>query len=120
MGVLAVMSLSATSVLACTDPAKCNCKHKKHANGKKHSHHHNETPKPVPMPEIKPNPALASCNSEGLGNLVGKNKSVLASMKFAGSVRLEEPGMMYTMDYRADRLRIITDEKGMITSLMCG
>ena len=41
-------------------------------------------------------------------------------MKFAKPIRVEEPGMMYTMEYSAERTRFITNEKGIITSVICG
>lgn len=117
-GLLASVSLISTNVMACNDPAHCKCKHhnsKKH-KAKDHSHHANMPPVQTP----KPDPMLASCKAEGLQYLVGKNKSVLATMKFAKPIRIEEPGMMYTMEYSAERTRIITDEKGIITSVICG
>jgi hypothetical protein len=46
-------------------------------------------------------------------------------MRFGVPVRIEEPGMAYTMDYRADRLRIVTDgpdsaPQARIIQVLCG
>lgn len=113
-GVLASFTLVASMAMACSDPAHCKCKHHNSKKHKPHNHHAN-------MPPVtKPDPMLASCKADGLQYLVGKNKSVLATMKFSKPIRLEEPGMMYTMEYSAERTRIITNEKGIITSVICG
>lgn len=115
LGAFASFTLVSSMAMACSDPAHCKKYHhsKKH-KCKDHKHHAN-----VP-PVIKPDPMLASCKAEGLQYLVGKNKSVLATMKFAKPIRIEEPGMMYTMEYSAERTRIITNEKGIITQVICG
>jgi hypothetical protein len=38
----------------------------------------------------------------------------------ATSVRIIKPGTMVTMDYRADRLNLKTDDKGVVTEVNCG
>ena len=114
-GALASFTLVSSMAMACSDPSQC----KKHHHSKKHKckdHKHHANVPPV----IKPDPMLASCKAEGLQYLIGKNKSVLATMKFAKPIRVEEPGMMYTMEYSAERTRIITNEKGIITQVICG
>lgn len=72
-------------------------------------------------------PALPddACGAAGMQDLVGRPRSVLATLRLAGPVRVEEPGMMVTMDYRADRLRIVTDgpasnPRSRITRVLCG
>lgn len=136
--VFATVALVSTNVMACSDPAHCKCKNHNSKKGMKHSHnpnHVNTIHKPNPNPvdnivapgevntihKLNPNPPLVnSCKADGMQYLVGKNKSVLATMKFANQIRIEEPGMMYTMEYSAERTRIITNEKGIITSVICG
>lgn len=117
LSVFASVTLVSSVALACSDPAHC----KKHHHSKKHKckdHNHHANMPPAQLP--KPDPMLVTCKAEGLQHLVGKNKSVLATMKFAQPIRIEEPGMMYTMEYSAERTRIITNEKGIITSVICG
>ncbi len=110
-GLMAAIILCSSGAYACSDPAKC-----KHKN-KKHNHHHNHVSK---KQDAKPDPALTSCKANELAYLVGKNKSVLATMRFSMPIRVEEPNMMYTQEFSLDRLRIITDEKGTINKLVCG
>jgi hypothetical protein len=80
-----------------------------------------------PVPPAPPGPpdATDTCGAAGLQSLVGQPRSVLATMRFGVPVRIEEPGQSYTMDYRADRLRILTDgpaasPQARITQLLCG
>lgn len=68
---------------------------------------------PKPMPKT-------TCHAEDLQYLIGRNRTDLMTIRFAMPVRIEEPGMMYTMEYSAERLRIIINEKGIISKLMCG
>jgi hypothetical protein len=71
----------------------------------------------VPMPTT---PVEDACGASGLQGLVGQPRSVLATMKFAGPVRIIEPGMAVTMDYSAERLNIVIGETGWIESVSCG
>ncbi|GAB1365055.1 hypothetical protein MASR1M32_42910 [Rhodobacter sp.] len=65
-------------------------------------------------------PMAPSCGAEGLSGLVGQNRKVLDTMKFANPVRIIEPGMPVTADYIANRLNIEVDAKGTITRVSCG
>lgn len=65
-------------------------------------------------------PLAPACGAEGLSGLVGQNRKVLETMKFANTVRVIEPGMAVTMDYNPTRLNIELDAKGTITRLTCG
>lgn len=60
------------------------------------------------------------CDAAALQGLVGQHRDVLATMRFGIEVRIEEPGMAYTTDYRENRLRIILDSQGMIVRVLCG
>lgn len=111
-GIMAAIILCSSSAFACSDPAKCKHKHK----NEKHKHHNHVAKKPI----AKPNPDLVSCKANELGSLLGKNKSVLATMRFSMPIRVEEPNMMYTQEFSPERLRIITNEKGIINMLKCG
>lgn len=64
--------------------------------------------------------ALASCHANELQHLVGQPRSVLHTMRFSQTTRIEEPGMAYTMDYSEDRLRIQIGEDGKIRRVLCG
>jgi hypothetical protein len=61
-----------------------------------------------------------TCGAENLQYLVGQNRKVLQTMRFGQIVRFEEPGYAYTMEYRADRLRIVIGEDGKIKRVLCG
>lgn len=60
------------------------------------------------------------CDAPALQGLVGQHRDVLATMRFGIEVRIEEPGMAYTTDYRENRARIILDNQGMIVRVLCG
>jgi hypothetical protein len=68
----------------------------------------------------EPAPPIGSCGAGDLQGLVGQPQSVLQTMKFAGPVRIIQPGMAVTMDYSEDRLNILINEAGMIESVTCG
>jgi hypothetical protein len=83
------------------------------------------------MPPATPNPPQPPtagveapggqvCAAASLQSLVGQNREILTRTRFSGPVRIEEPGMAYTMDYREDRLRIVLDDHGKIISVLCG
>lgn len=65
-------------------------------------------------------PAPDACGASALSGLVGQDRKVLETMKFATTVRIIEPGSAVTMDYSETRLNIELDEKGTITRLTCG
>jgi len=87
-------------------------------------HQHNVAPRPPKMPVLTPIPAdplaLASCHANELQHLVGQNRTVLHTMRFGQTVRIEEPGMAYTMEYSAERLRIQIGTDGKIKRVLCG
>ncbi len=103
---------------------------------KKQKHKHAISPKPTPIvthppmspppyhgmpPKEGPNPMpKTTCHAEDLQYLIGRPRTDLMTMRFAMTVRIEEPGMMYTMEYSPERLRIIINEKGIISKLLCG
>ena len=75
------------------------------------------TPAPVasaPMPE----PQL--CAADQMQSLVGDDISNHPELVRSKDLRILEPGSMVTMDYRADRMNIDTDEAGIITKVYCG
>ena len=66
-----------------------------------------------------------SCSAEAAQGYVGQkaDRSVVESaIKASGakSVRVIEPDMMVTMDYRGDRLNIRVDAAGKIIAIECG
>ncbi|KAF0092794.1 MAG: Uncharacterized protein FD163_1918 [Hyphomonadaceae bacterium] len=84
-------------------------------------HTHPRPPKrPITMPIPSDPLALATCHADELQYLVGQDRSVLHTMRFSQTVRIEEPGMAYTMDYSEDRLRIQIGADGMIRRVLCG
>lgn len=60
-----------------------------------------------------------TCNAASFSYLIGKPASTLDGMRFAKPMRLITPGMAVTMDFNPERLNIMADEKGIITSLHC-
>lgn len=69
--------------------------------------------------------AMTSCDTERARGIVGQQATparVEEARKAAGAgtVRVIEPGMMVTMEYRADRLNIDVDERKVATDVRCG
>lgn len=75
---------------------------------------------PDPGIIIPPAPPAGSCRAPDLQYLVGQPETVLHTMKFAGPVRIIQPGMAVTMDYIESRLNIEIDRTGRISSVRCG
>lgn len=59
------------------------------------------------------------CGASELQYLVGKPGVVLDGMRFSQEVRVIQPGMAVTMDYRADRLNIVLDNRDVIERVYC-
>ena len=84
------------------------------------------TPPAQDMPATDAAPGLAAeCKAEAVQSLVSQEatEAVLAQAQAdsgAKTVRALKPGEPATMDFRADRLDIALDEKGIIQSLRCG
>lgn len=63
--------------------------------------------------------ATLSCEAGKYQSLVGRNVGEVTPV--AGVVtRTLSPGQPATMDYRADRLNLMVDEKGFIQQVTCG
>ena len=73
---------------------------------------------PVKDIEVPTLPAPESCNPPV--SLVGKDKSVLDTMRFKNPIRVLGPNTPATMDYNSERINIMTDDKGVITEVKCG
>jgi hypothetical protein len=80
-----------------------------------------------PEEQIRVGPGLedAGCNAEAAQRFVGRNAdedTVRAAVSASGAkaVRVIEPDMMVTMDYRGDRLNIRVDDTGKIIGVACG
>lgn len=81
-----------------------------------------QTPPPATMP-AQPD-MTPGCGADQLQSYVGvkATESVLAGLRDwrgAHPVRVIEPGMAVTMDYRPDRLNIELDEAGIIRKVSC-
>lgn len=80
-------------------------------------------PRSPEVPSSRPaeDPALLeTCAAKDLQYLVGQPGSVLDTMRFGTVVRIERPGDVMTMEYLADRTRIILGEDGRISRVICG
>jgi len=67
----------------------------------------------------------AICNADGVQNLVGQEATETLTAQAtadsgATSVRVLGPNDAATMDFRGDRLNVLTDDAGVIQSLSCG
>lgn len=60
-----------------------------------------------------------TCGAASFNYLIGKPVSTLDGMRFSKPMRQIAPNTAVTMDYRADRLNIESNEKGVITRLYC-
>lgn len=65
-------------------------------------------------------PEQNACGADGMQELVGRDKRVLATMTLPVGTRVIEPGTAVTEDYRSDRLNIDVDAGGTITGVWCG
>lgn len=63
---------------------------------------------------------IETCAAKELQHLVGQSASVLDTMRFGTVVRIERPGDIHTMEYSAERTRIIIGEDGRIARVICG
>lgn len=82
---------------------------------------------PAGAPETAPAPPMveADCGAASLGSYIGtpgSDAALAAIRSWRGDkpVRVLTPGAMMTMDYRADRLNIELDDKGVIAAVRCG
>ena len=69
----------------------------------------------VPAP---PAPSI-SCDAVGLAGLVGRDVSVLQTMRFGVTTRVIGPDTAVTKDFNPDRLNITHDKTGLITNVGC-
>jgi len=63
---------------------------------------------------------IETCAAKDLQHLVGQPASVLDTIRFGTVVRIERPGDIHTMEYSAERTRIIIGEDGHIARVICG
>ena len=64
--------------------------------------------------------AEETCGAAALQELVGTDIAERPDLDPDTDLRIIEPGMAVTMDYRADRLNIEVDEAGQVTKVYCG
>lgn len=79
----------------------------------------------APVESMPPEHGAGHCHADAAQSLIGRKMSDEAGQKAralagAGMVRWVRPGQAVTMDYRADRLNIMLDEKGRIARFSCG
>ena len=60
------------------------------------------------------------CGAQAQQVLVGQGREALAGFEPGPKLRILEPGMAMTMDFRFDRLNIELDEAGKVTRVFCG
>ena len=79
---------------------------------------------PMPPPGGPP-PVSGVCNADGARGAIGRapTPDVVERARIdsgSNSVRVLGPNDMATMDFRPDRLNLITNDRGAITSARCG
>ncbi len=60
------------------------------------------------------------CGASDLQYLVGKPAVLLDGMRFSQEVRVIQPGMAVTMDFRGDRLNFWLNDRDVIERVICG
>lgn len=65
-------------------------------------------------------PVENACGATALQWMVGRPAAEAGRINHPGTVRVIQPGMAVTMDYRADRLNIEISEAGTIARVFCG
>ena len=70
-------------------------------------------------------PPGVECNSNGLESLIGKPRSAAVAeeakrLSGANAVRWLTPGMMVTMEFRADRVNVWVGTSGKAERITCG
>lgn len=65
-------------------------------------------------------PQQNACGADGMQDLVGKDRAVLAAMSLPQGTRIITPGMAVTEDYSASRLNIDIDARNRISGIWCG
>lgn len=65
-------------------------------------------------------PEETACGASELQDLIGRDATVLQTMRFGQTVRIIRPGMAVTMDYVAERLNIEIDAQEKIARVSCG
>lgn len=79
----------------------------------------------VPAQAEAPGPDGDGCNAESLQRLVGEvyTPELGEEARVTAGARVERalrPGQIVTMEFRADRLTFMIDEKGRISTVSCG
>ncbi len=77
-------------------------------------------PSPDALPPAVDGPAANACGADELQDLVGQPRAAASDITFAVPVRIIEPGMAVTMDYRADRLNVEIGRDARIARIFCG
>ncbi len=67
-----------------------------------------------------PAPGADACGAAELQDMVGQDRRVLQTIRFAVPVRIIEPGTAITQDFSAQRLNIYIGGGGVIESISCG
>jgi hypothetical protein len=77
---------------------------------------------PLPDQELPPAmpPTENACGAADLQDLVGRNATVLETMRFGQTTRILRPGMAVTMDFSAERLNIEINDANIIEAVTCG
>ena len=72
------------------------------------------------MTPVEPADPVDLCGASDLQYLVGQPGRVLDGMRFSQDLRVIQPGMAVTMDFKADRLNIWLNDFDRIERVTCG
>jgi len=61
-----------------------------------------------------------ACGASGFQGLIGQTGEIARLIELDRPMRVIEPGMAVTMDYRPDRINFELDEEGRIAVVRCG
>lgn len=61
-----------------------------------------------------------ACNAEAHADLVGRDKSAIASAGIPEPLRIIPPGTLVTRDYRLERTNVDLNDHGTIVRIWCG
>jgi hypothetical protein len=61
-----------------------------------------------------------ACGASGFQGLIGQTGEIARLIALDQPMRVIEPGMAVTMDYRPDRINFELDQEGRIATVRCG
>ena len=63
---------------------------------------------------------VTDCGPDAFRSLIGQPQEVLATLSLPDGARVIRPGLLYTQDYRTERLNVVVGNAGIIQRVYCG